>query len=65
MTYANNGNTPRVYTIKRAALKLDCSTRTIWRLIRDDKIRWIQLTPRRKAIPAEEIERIAMEGVAA
>jgi predicted site-specific integrase-resolvase len=54
---------PRVYCIKNAALKLDVCRRTIERLIKSEKIRTVQITERRRGIPAEEIERIAAYGI--
>lgn len=55
---------PRVLTIKRAAHALALSERTLWRLIKNDKIRVIALSERRRGISVEEIERVAAGGCA-
>lgn len=56
---------PRVYSIRRAAQAFDVTPRTIFRMLAAGKLRSVQLAAHRRGIPAEEIERIATQGVAA
>ena len=56
---------PRVFTIKRAATELGIGERTIWRAIESGSIKKIRLSERRVGIPADEVERIAANGIAA
>jgi hypothetical protein len=54
----------RVYTIPLFAGEIGVSERTVWRLIASQKIKTIKISIGRTGIPAEELERIAAQGIA-
>jgi predicted site-specific integrase-resolvase len=58
------GPVQRVYTFKQFCELFPISDKTLRRRVADDKIKTIALGSRLKGIPAEEVERIAREGLA-
>ena len=52
-----------MYTPQSFAEALGVSLRTVWRLIGQQKIRTVAISLRRRGIPAEELDRIAAEGI--
>ena len=56
--------TRRVYTVPLFAGELGISERTVWRMIAAEKIKTIKISIGRTGIPAEELERIATQGIA-
>jgi excisionase family DNA binding protein len=59
----DKSNRPRVYTMKQAAQQLLVSERTIYRLVKANKIEAINLSLWRRGIPVSEVERICTAGV--
>ena len=52
-----------MYTPQSFAEALGVSLRTVWRLIGQQNIRTVAISLRRRGIPAEELDRIAAEGI--
>ena len=53
----------RVYSVKRFAHEIDVSERTVWRWIKADRIKTVQVSIGRIGIPVAELDRVVAEGV--
>lgn len=52
-----------IYTPQGFAEALGISTRTVWRLIQQEKVRTVRISLRRRGIPASELERVVAGGI--